>query len=238
MFDGVGDGRRPGHWDPRPSSGRAGVHSAKELDSVVIPGRKMFLSELIEVGAWPKDSVVLMERHYPVTAANTTYGKYDANGNRIAGATPEDGQRALNDMNAALAQGKAVTIAINNNSLYSSRPGWTPSSSNPDFTTYDHQIQVLKIDVTNGKVWVNDSALATGGQEFSLSAVMKAWQVSDYDLTVVSVKATYAGAGEVGVWRIRCRAGDTVDRFRMWSPNGMSDPWRCPCTVCSSGSGY
>jgi hypothetical protein len=164
------------------------VEWAKQLNSVVNPGRKMYLSELIKLGTFPKDAVVLMEKHYPVTAVNTVYGTYDANGTRISGATPEDGQRALNDMNAALAEGKAVTIAINNNSLYSSRPNWRSASSNPDFTTYNHQIQVLKVDMASGKVWVNDSALTTGGQEFSLSAVMKAWQVSDYDLTVVSAK--------------------------------------------------
>jgi hypothetical protein len=162
---------------------------AKELDSVVLPGRKMFLSELIDMGAWPKDAVVLMEKHYSVTAVNTTYGTYDANGNRISAATPEDGQRALNDMDAALAQGKAITVGINNNALYSSRAGWKASSSNPDFTSYNHQIQVIKVDLTTGTVWVNDSALEAGGLAFSLSAFMKSWQVSDYDLTVVSAIA-------------------------------------------------
>jgi hypothetical protein len=162
------------------------VEWAKELDSVVIPGRKMYLSELIDLGTFPKDAVRLMEKHYPVTAVNTVYGTYDANGNRVSAATLADGQRALNDMNAALEQGKAVTIAINNWSLYSSRPNWSAPRSNLDYTIYNHQIQVLKVDIANGKVWVNDSALETGGQEFSLSAVMKAWQVSDYDLTVVA----------------------------------------------------
>jgi hypothetical protein len=159
---------------------------AKELDSIVLPGRKMYLGELVTMGAWPKDSVLLMERNYPVTAVNLTYGTFDANGNRTGSATPEDGQLALNDMDAALAQLKGVTVGINNNALYSSRAGWQSSSSNPDFTSYNHQIQVLKVDLTAGKVWVNDSALEAGGLEFSLSAFMKAWQATNYDLTVVS----------------------------------------------------
>ncbi|TGD85483.1 hypothetical protein BayCH28_20865 [Mycolicibacterium sp. CH28] len=159
---------------------------AKELDSIVSPGRKMFLSERLEMGAWPKDAVRLLEQHWAVTAVNTTYATYDANGKRIAGATAADGQRALNDLDAALAQGSAITVGINNNALYSSVPGWKPGSANPNFTTYNHQIQVLRVDVANGKVWVNDSALPSGGTEFSLSAFMKSWQASDYDLTVVS----------------------------------------------------
>jgi hypothetical protein len=39
-----------------------------------------------------------------------------------------------------------------------------------------------------GKVWVNDSALTTGGVSYPLSGFMTAWQASDYDLTVVSAK--------------------------------------------------
>jgi hypothetical protein len=164
---------------------------AKELDSVVMPGRKMFLSERIEWGAFPKDAVVLLENRFGVTAVNTTYGIYDAAGNRITPATPADGQRALNDMNAALAQGNAITIGINNNSLYSSDPElWSEvKEANADFIEYNHQIQVLKVDLVTATVWVNDSALKVGGKPFTLSAFMKSWQASDYDLTVVSKKA-------------------------------------------------
>ena len=99
------------------------VDWAKELDSIVIPGRKMYLSEFIELGTYPADNVVLMERHFAVTAVNIRYGTYDANGNTITRATAVDGQRALNDMDAALAQGKAITVSVNNNSLYSSVSG-------------------------------------------------------------------------------------------------------------------
>ena len=102
-------------------------------------------------------------------------------------------------MNAALEQGEGITVAINADSLYSSRAIWQSSSSNPDFTTYDHQIQVIRVDLASGKVWVNDSALKTGGQEFSLSGLMKSWQASDYDLTVVSAIAHPAA------WRTRSR---------------------------------
>ncbi len=162
------------------------VEWAKQLDSVVLPGRKMFLSERINLGAWPKDAVVLMETHYPVTAVNTRYGTYDANGNTITAATPADGQRALNDMNAALAQGKAVTVGINNYSLYSStNPEFNPGPD-ANYNNYNHQIQVLRVDAANGQIWVNDSAHQDGGEQYSLSAFMKSWQVSDYDLTVVS----------------------------------------------------
>jgi hypothetical protein len=166
---------------------------AKELDSVVVPGSKMFLSERVEQGAYPVDAVVLMEKHYPVTAVNTVYATYDANGKRIAGATPADARRALNDLNAALAQGKAISVFINNDALYSSRPDaskppWTPENENTDFTTPNHQVQVLNVDMSAGKVWVNDSALTTGGVSYPLSGFMTAWQASDYDLTVVSAK--------------------------------------------------
>ena len=97
-----------------------------------------------------------------------------------ATATAADGQRALNDMCAALAQGYAITAAINNNALYDS------GTSNANYTNYNHQIQVLKVDNATGKIWVNDSALESGGTQFSLSTFMKSWQVSNYDLTVVS----------------------------------------------------
>jgi hypothetical protein len=89
-------------------------------------------------------------------------------------------------LGAALVQGKAITVSVNSNSLYSSVSGWKPSSANPDFTTSNHAIQVLKVDTANGKVWVNDSAGNKGGEEYSLSGFMKAWQTSDYSMNIVS----------------------------------------------------
>jgi hypothetical protein len=84
-------------------------------------------------------------------------------------------------------------VFINNDALYSSRPDaskppWTPENENTDFTTPNHQVQVLNVDMSAGKVWVNDSALTTGGVSYPLSGFMTAWQASDYDLTVVSAK--------------------------------------------------
>ena len=58
---------------------------------------------------------------------------------------------------------------------------------------------MLRVDVPNGKVWVNDSALNSGGQEYSLSGFMKAWGASDYNLTIVTALPQSASSSDSAV---------------------------------------
>lgn len=60
--DGIRDGRGPGHRTQTADEATV-VRWAMELDSIVQPGRKMFLSTRLEIGAWPRDAALLMEKH-------------------------------------------------------------------------------------------------------------------------------------------------------------------------------
>ena len=68
------------------------VALAKATDSVVYPGKKMYLHENIEDGVNINDADVLMQKNFGVTAVTTRYGTYDASGRTITAATASDGQ--------------------------------------------------------------------------------------------------------------------------------------------------
>jgi hypothetical protein len=170
------------------------VDLAKATDSVVAPGQKMYLDENIAWGVYTKDAVVLMEKYFDVTAVYAQYGQFDGSGNQLGPATAEDGQRALNDLAAALAQGKAAMVSINSTTVWTSVRNYTPSGT-PNWSNRDHQVEVIAVDLQAGKVYLNDSGVTYGqGMEVSLGTFLNAWQPSNHELTIVSANSPAAAS--------------------------------------------
>ena len=162
------------------------VALAKATDSVVYPGKKMYLHENIEDGVNINDADVLMQKNFGVTAVTTRYGTYDASGRTITAATASDGQRALSDLEAALASGKATMATVNSTVIWTAASDYSPSGT-PNYVDLDHELVVIRVDLSNGQVYLNDSGTANGsGMKVPLGAFMNAWQSNDYELTIVS----------------------------------------------------
>ena len=155
---------------------------AKTTDSIQYPGRKMYLDANIDVGVAITDAIALMETHYPVSAEQKQYPP-----------AQESGQEALRDLQAALAQGKAAIVG------YPVAVVWTGAGIGfiPEpytrYTVADHAAVVTEVDMKNGVVYVNDSSMTNSagqavgrGKAIPYGVFMAGWQVSDYDLTIVS----------------------------------------------------
>ena len=165
------------------------VQWAKTTDSVQNPGRKMYLDANIEEGVELADAVVLMETHYPVTAVRTKYPP-----------TYEGGQQALRDLQAALAQGKAAVVAYPVAIVWTGAGiGFIPQADTL-YTVADHAAVVTEVDMKNGVVYLNDSSMVDfrpdpvpnigRGKAIPFGVFMSGWQVSGYDLTLVSAVKT------------------------------------------------
>jgi hypothetical protein len=167
------------------------VQWAKTTDSISTPGAKMYLDANIDEGASTVDAIALMEAHYDVTATRTLYDPSQAGG-----------QKALLDLQAALADGKAAMVA------YPVAIVWTGAGVGfipEDDTKYDqadHAAVVTAVDLANGVVYVNDSSMTDNppegtparpnvgrGKAIPIGVFMAGWQVAKYDLTIVSAKA-------------------------------------------------
>jgi hypothetical protein len=152
----------------------------------------MYLDENIANGVAVADAVVILQDKLGVDAVTTKYGTYDANGKQITAPTAVDGQRALSDLEAALAQGNATMVTVNATTMWSTSPQYVPSGT-PNYTTLSHEAVVIAVDLKAGKVYMNDSGPSYGKyMEVPLGAFLSAWQTSDYELTVVSPQASAA----------------------------------------------
>lgn len=159
------------------------VALAKDTDSVVKPGFKMFLDETIENqnGSRPGDVPALLNAHtdFGVTATQMSFDP------TVAGRS-----LALTALEASLAQGDAVIVGVNSNLLWSS----TGDITKPLYTSAGHAVEVIKVDLTKGTVYVNDSAgvkIVDGkpegkGQAITIAAFLASWQTSGYGMTIVS----------------------------------------------------
>ncbi len=89
-----------------------------------------------------------------------------------------------------MAQGDAVIVGVNSNLLWSS----TGDITKPLYTSAGHAVEVIKVDLTKGTVYVNDSAGVTlvdgkpegKGQAITIAAFLASWQTSGYGMTIVS----------------------------------------------------
>ena len=166
------------------------VELAKATDSVRRPGYKMFLDESIleQNGTYTEDVVALMNGNDDWGVIAETL-QFDAG---LAGQ-----RQALAAIEAALAQGDAVMVAINNDLLYSGTycGGTRCRPSSTAYAGSNHGIDVIYVDAKGGYVYVNDSAMwalrpdksrALGaGMAVSLGAFLAALEQSGNRVTVV-----------------------------------------------------
>jgi hypothetical protein len=126
-------------------------------------------------GTQSVDAVKLLERH-GISADLTIY-------------TKSQGQLALDNMTAALADGQGVIVSIHNWALYNSYFGRLYDdfkrgdfqNLGTDILESNHSIIVLSVDYTTNTVYLNDSAWNKGqGLPVPLDGFMKAWQLSNY----------------------------------------------------------
>jgi hypothetical protein len=155
------------------------VGLAKATDSVVYPGYKMYLKEDVDAGANVLDMVALMNSEsWGVSAKTYSYGTPGA-------ATAADGQEALSDLEVALAEGKAVMAGVNADAIWTAASA-SVTSGTPNYTSIDHQLVVIFVDLPMGQVYLNDSGVSYGqGMKVPLGAFLSAWQGRNYQMTVV-----------------------------------------------------
>jgi hypothetical protein len=156
------------------------VDLAKATDSVATPGNKMYLDEN--------------------TATLKKYGTYDENGNQIADATFQDGEVALNDLTAALAQGKATMVVYPVSIVWTAVAGFVPSGNDALFRA-DHAAVVTQVDLKRGFVYINDSSMTDDDGNFigkgikvPIGVFMTGWATTDYQLIIVAQKDPATGA--------------------------------------------
>lgn len=167
------------------------IELAKTNQSVAYPGQKMYLDEFIANGVAVSDAVVLMQSYFDVTAVQTRYGtstNWDSYAN-AGTATAQDGQVALRDLQAALANGSGAMVTFNTNIVWTAAGNYQLSQT-PNFLNPGHEAVVVAVNMKTGKVYLNDSAVSYGqNMEVPLGAFLNGWQASDYELTVVTKKA-------------------------------------------------
>ncbi|ODQ84700.1 hypothetical protein BHQ17_26260, partial [Mycolicibacterium holsaticum] len=180
------------------------VMLAKTTDSVATPGQKMYLHENIEEGVAGQDAAVLMEKYFDVTATYKRYGTYDDNGQRITAATVEEGQEAFRELQAALAEGKAVVVAYPVAVVWTAVTDFVPGPKDK-YTEADHAAVVTQVDMKRGIVYVNDSSMTNKGKNVGqgkalpIGVFMSGWQAADYEMTIVAAKTPDAAAPGVRV---------------------------------------
>ncbi|MGE2729652.1 hypothetical protein ACQI4F_09240, partial [Mycolicibacterium vaccae] len=175
------------------------VELAKTTDSVAEPGRKMYLHERIDEGVDERDAAALMEKYFDVTTTYTKYGQYDENGKFLGNPTLEDGQRALGDLQAALARGEAAVVAYPVSIVWTAVTDFEPGPEDSYFVA-DHAAVVTQVDLKRGLIYVNDSSmtdqgkLVGQGKALPIGVFMTGWQAADFELITVKAK-TPAAAG-------------------------------------------
>ncbi|BBX20491.1 hypothetical protein [Mycolicibacterium duvalii] len=169
------------------------VELAKTTDSVATPGRKMYLHERIDEGVDEQDAAVLMERYFNVSTTYQKFVSYDEDGNRI-GATPDDGERALRELQAALARGEATMVAYPVSIIWTAVTDFVPGPED-SYSYADHAAVVTQVDLRRKIVYVNDSSMTNDnksvgqGKAIPIGVFMAGWQVADYELITVKAKS-------------------------------------------------
>jgi hypothetical protein len=158
----------------------------------------MYLDQNTEEAIAPGDARVLMEKYFNVTATVKQYGTVDDAGVRTT--TQADGQVALADMEAALAQGNAIMIGYPVAVVWTAVTDFKPSGDD-SYTSPDHAATVVAVDLKQGLVYVNDSSMTTydpvtqksvsvgQGKAIPIGVFMTGWQADNYELTIVSPNA-------------------------------------------------
>jgi hypothetical protein len=129
------------------------------------------------------DSLQILYNH-KITASATYY-------------TNNQSARAMDDLVAALGRGDSVIVTINSrvrNSSISRRGAFTGG------TVYaNHAVSVIAVNVTQGKVYINDTALDPGQGnplELSVEGFVAAWKPDQY--TLITAHLTQPGEQAIG----------------------------------------
>lgn len=167
------------------------VTLGKATTSVVDPPAKMYIGTKEatgDAGLDIRDGIALLQ-HFNLSGAFTKFDGKAHNGQTLAETKAAYGQDALTAMAAALAQGKAIMVDVDSQSIIDASNGQV--SSTP-VTETDHVIAVSGVDLANGRVYVNDGNLDKGSAAVSLSGFMKAWGADNFGLVVVQKAASAA----------------------------------------------
>jgi hypothetical protein len=168
------------------------IELAKQTDSIVSPGRWVFLDERIEEGAYARDVARLMEQHFDVTAEYHRAGTYDEDGRQITAPTAADGQEAFTEIKAALAQGSAVMASVNSTTIWTAVYDYTPGAV-ANWTRMSHEVVVIAVDMDRGFVYLNDSGAFFGrAMKVPVGTFLNAWQSGNYEHIIVSANHTDA----------------------------------------------
>ncbi|AKK27066.1 hypothetical protein AB431_10695 [Mycobacterium sp. EPa45] len=170
------------------------VDVAKNTPSVVNPASPMYVGSKAETGFGGvklEDAVALLQK-YGLAAQLVTYVDPALPGEAPNKATLTDGARALLDVEAALAGGEAVIAIVNAQIIYTAAGNAYPTP----FFEANHAIQVTGVDISTGKVYVNDGNLMTGSTPISIGAFMWGWMGSDFN-TIYAEKPAQSAAAAV-----------------------------------------
>jgi hypothetical protein len=166
------------------------VAVGKTTTSTVDPTKPMYVGTKADtgfLGLYNADDVALL-KNYGINATYKSYVDDPEPGEAPNKATQVDGQRALSDVEAALAAGKAVAVVVD--------AGLIVNASGADVPTPDpeanHWVVVTGVDIANGKVYLNDGNLPAGSTPVSMAGFMWSWQSSDFGVIVAENAAIAA----------------------------------------------
>jgi len=167
------------------------VAVGKSTPSVVDPTKPMYPGTKEETGIagmYNADGVALLKK-YGINATYKSYVDDPEPGEAPNKATQVDGQRALADVEAALAAGKAVAVVVDSGLIVNAYGQNVPT---PD-PEPNHWVVVTGVDIATGKVYLNDGNLPAGSTAISMAGFMWSWQASDFGV-IVAEKAPAAAA--------------------------------------------
>ncbi|APE15724.1 hypothetical protein BOH72_11340 [Mycobacterium sp. WY10] len=168
------------------------VAIGKATPSVVDSTKPMYVGTKAETGSggvYTGDGVALLKK-YGIDATYRSYVDDPEPGEAPNKATQVDGQRALADVEAALAAGKAVAVVVDAG-LIVNASGQNVETPAPEA---NHWVVVTGVDISTGKVYLNDGNLAAGSSAVSMAGFMWSWQSSDFGVIVASKTPAPAAA--------------------------------------------
>ncbi|MCV7345744.1 hypothetical protein [Mycolicibacterium rhodesiae] len=168
------------------------VAIGKSTPSVVDPTKPIYVGTKADTGSggvYTNDGVALLKK-YGIDATYTSYVDDPEPGEAPNKATQVDGQRALADVEAALAAGKAVAVVVDAG-LIVNASGQNVETPAPEA---NHWVVVTGVDISTGKIYLNDGNLTGGSAPVSVAGFMWSWQSSDFGVIVASKAPAPAAA--------------------------------------------
>ncbi|QEN15114.1 hypothetical protein ACRDU6_22650 [Mycolicibacterium sp. ELW1] len=157
---------------------------AKNTTSVSNPPRKMYLGTQAETkfaGLTITDGVALLKQ-FGIDGTYTTYKTAPRGGQsrkEAAEVKAADGNRALTALSAALAEGKAVMVDVDADSIVKAANGQV---SDTIATETNHMVVVTGVDIKAGLVYLNDGNLSKGSVGIPIKAFMDSWGADNFGL--------------------------------------------------------